>query len=201
MEQQKWLEALEVVERADKLLAAAGRMERPARLLQLREDLSVAERLEGISRGPRRDLKTRVIVSSGYETEPSLRMQPDSFTVEFYSGRQQDAEFARAFRDFGIDIDALPPAEAAAQITPRTIHFALVKALDEWAPLRKRARGENDTSWTKLIEIARQADPDAWRNRCREALVRRNRQALEQLADAVPSARCRQRASTCLAVP
>src|SRR5262249_28759828 len=61
-----------------------------------------------------------------------------------------------------------------------------VKALDEWAPFRKRSRAENDTTWQRLVEIARQADPDPWRNRCREALLRRDRQAVEELADAVP---------------
>src|SRR5262249_33859348 len=35
-------------------------------------------------------------------------------------------------------------------------------------------------------EIARQADPNDLRNRCRHALLRRDRQALEQLADSVP---------------
>jgi tetratricopeptide (TPR) repeat protein len=50
----------------------------------------------------------------------------------------------------------------------------------------RRARGEKDPSWKKLIDIARQADADAWRNRCREALLRGDRQALEQLADSLP---------------
>src|SRR5262249_55406883 len=55
----------------------------------------------------------------------------------------------------------------------------------DWASLRNRARGDNAPGWKKLIEIARLADPDIWRNRCREALLRRDRRKLEQLAATV----------------
>jgi tetratricopeptide (TPR) repeat protein len=185
IEDGKWPEALAAVGRADKLLTAAGRTERPRRLVELRNDLTMAERLERIYRGPGRGLTVQVM-PSGSGTEDASRVQPGSFEAEFFSGRQQDAEFARAFRDFGIDIDTLDPVEAAAQITHRTIRSALAKALDAWAPLRKRARGDKDAGWTKLVEIARRADPDPWRNRCREAMLRHDRPALEQLADAVP---------------
>src|SRR5262249_24758316 len=95
-----------------------------------------------------------------------------------------DAQFAEAFLEFGIDINGLEPAEAAARIGRTTISQALVRALDEWAAMRKRAHGV-DEFWKKLIEIARQADPDEWRNRFREALLLRNRLALEKLADTV----------------
>src|SRR5262249_32472549 len=111
----------------------------------------------------------------------------NTFEEEVYSGRQQDTEFDKAFRDFGIDIEALDPTEAAALITNhQAIYAVLVKSLDEWASLRRRARGDNDASWKKLVQTARAADPDDWRNRCRDALLRRDRQALEQLADTIP---------------
>jgi tetratricopeptide (TPR) repeat protein len=108
-------------------------------------------------------------------------------THGFVSGpQQQDAEFARAFRDFEIDIDALPSAQAAAQITSHPVRSALVKALDEWASLRQDARGKDNSDWKNLVDIARLADPDPWRNRCRQALLRGDRPGLEQLADATP---------------
>jgi tetratricopeptide (TPR) repeat protein len=186
MEQGKWPEALDAVERADRLLAAAGRTERPPRLLELKNDLILAERLESIYRGPTWRPRVRFVGSSEYGTEYTFQAQPESSEEEFFWGRQQDGEFAKAFQDFGIDIDLLGPAEAAAQIDQRSIRLALVKALDEWAPLRQRARGDNDAGSKKLIEIARQADQDPWRNRCRDALLRHDREALEELADAVP---------------
>src|SRR5262249_31391221 len=100
-------------------------------------------------------------------------------------GREQDAEFTRAFREFGIDIDRLAAVEAAAQIARRRIRSALVKALDDWASLRNRARGGNAPGWNKLSEICRLAYPGIRRYRCREALLRRDRRKLEQLAATV----------------
>jgi eukaryotic-like serine/threonine-protein kinase len=186
IDQGKWPEALAAVERAEQLLAAAGRTERPARLLELRSDLMMAERLEVIYRAPKRGRQGTVILSSGHGSESAVPAQPGyALEEEFFWGREQDAEFARAFRDFGIDVEALAPAEVAAQISHRSVRAALIKALDDWAPLRKRARGDNDPLWKKLVEIARQADPDPWRTRCREALLRHDRKALEQLADMV----------------
>jgi tetratricopeptide (TPR) repeat protein len=76
--------------------------------------------------------------------------------------------------------------EAATCIGRASIRQALVRALDKWAAIRKRARGENDSSWKKMVEIARQADPDEWRNRFREALLHRDGPALEKLAEEVP---------------
>jgi tetratricopeptide (TPR) repeat protein/serine/threonine protein kinase len=181
----KWPEALAVVERADKLLDAAGRTERPQGLMQLQRELTMAQRLEDIYKGATRHHKPPGIIAVGSRTEHKLRAEPDSFEGEFFWGRAQDEEFAQAFRDFGIDVEALPPADAAAQIARRRIRAALVKALDDWAPLRKRARGDDDPGWKQLTEIARQADPNDWRNRCRDAVLRGDRQALEKLAASV----------------
>ncbi len=188
IEEGKWPEALAAVERADKLLAAAGRTERPPRLLELRKALSMAEHLEEINRPPIRDLKANVIGSSGKETKETNQNQLNPFEEVLRQERLADAAFARAFRELGIDIDALAPAAAAGRIGHHSIRAALVKALDEWAPLRRGGStlGVSNPGWTKLIEIARLADPDPWRNRCREAVLRRDRQALEQLADAIP---------------
>ena len=184
MEQEKWAEGLATVDRADKLLAAAGRLERPARLLALRKDLSMADRLEDIYRAPQRNLEVIVLASSHKRTEPMEQPGQASGAEEFYWGHEQDRGFARAFQEFGIDIDGLEPAEAAARIGSTNIHEALVRALDQWAPLRRRARGTKDRGWQKLVVIARRADPDKWRNRFRDASLLRDRQALERLADA-----------------
>jgi tetratricopeptide (TPR) repeat protein len=184
IDQEKWPEALAVVERADKLLDAAGRTERPQRLVQLQRELTMAQRLEDIYTGATRHHKPLGIIAAGSGTEHRLRAEPDSFEGEFFWGRAQDGEFAEAFRDFGIDLEALPPTEAA-QIGRRSIGTALIKALDRWAPLRRRARGAHDSGWKKLLEVARQADPDKWRNDCRAALLRGDRQALEKLAASI----------------
>jgi tetratricopeptide (TPR) repeat protein/serine/threonine protein kinase len=186
MEVGKWPEALEVVERADKLLVAAGRAEWPLRLLKLQKDLSMAERLEDIYREPKRDLNSIVLNSGGRGTEHMSRVHGDSSEEEFFWGREQDARYAKEFREFGIDIEALELAEAAARLGRTSIRPALVQALDQWAAMRKRARGGDDPFWKKLVEIARQADHDDWRNQFRDALLRQDRPSLEKLADVVP---------------
>src|SRR5262249_33756485 len=141
MEQGKWPEALAAVERADKLLAAAGRPERPPRLVALRKDLSMADRLEGIYRAPQQNLTAIVHTASGKGTKSTNQARQVSSEEEFFWGREQDPRFAQAFREFGIDIDALEAAEAAARIGRTSIRQALVRALDQWAALRRRARG------------------------------------------------------------
>jgi tetratricopeptide (TPR) repeat protein len=185
IQQEKWSEALGAVERADQLLAAAGRTNRLLRLLELRTDLSMAERLERIYQRP--DPALPVLTSSAGGKGPTIQERRGPSEQDFFMGRQADAEYARAFREFGIDIDSLAPAEAAAQIARSGIFLALIRALDEWGGLRMRARGRNDPGWKKLVTIARLADPDPWRNRCRDALLRRDRAAIEELADRVPT--------------
>src|SRR5262249_49948796 len=44
-----------------------------------------------------------------------------------------DAAYARAFRSYGIDVEALAPEDAAARIRERTIAMPLAAALDNWA--------------------------------------------------------------------
>jgi tetratricopeptide (TPR) repeat protein len=187
LEQGNWPEALAAVERADKLLAAAGRPDRPPRIPALREDLAMAERLQEIYRLPARppdaQAPREVCAADALHSLPGPPVSPDE---EFFSGLQTDAAYARAFRDYGIDLDVLEPAEAAARISRRSIRTALVNALDVWAPMRRRGRHEEDLFWKKLIEVARRADPGHWRNRCREAFLRHDLPSLEELADAVP---------------
>ncbi len=162
---ERWPDALAAADRAEKLLASAGRAERPAGLLGLRKDLTMAQRLEDIYRGP------------GHTG--------DSAQDEHFWGRAQDAAYAGAFREYGIDVEALGPAEAAQRVGACRARLALVRALDEWAAMRKRARGEKG-DWKKFVEVARQADPDAWRRRFRAALLRRDRAELERVADSLP---------------
>jgi serine/threonine protein kinase/Flp pilus assembly protein TadD len=187
IEQGKWPEALAVVERADKLLAAAGRTERPPRLRELQKDLAMARRLDGVYRGQRHDRMTVLVADGGGDgAGEKVLSRQQAAKDDFVWGREQDAGFAREFRDFGIDVEALAPGEAAARIGRRSIRLALVQGLDEWAWLRRRARGDADPGWRKLVEVARQADDDPWRSRFRGALLRRDRPALEGLADSLP---------------
>jgi tetratricopeptide (TPR) repeat protein/serine/threonine protein kinase len=183
--QEKWPEALDALERADKLLASADRSDRPPHLVALQKDLAMALRLEDIYHNRQRD-PTITVLTLGLDATPGgLSPAERAAEDEIFAGREQDNRFAAAFREFGIDVDALEIAEAAARIGRTTIGPALIKAFDDWSAVRRRARGEGDAGWQKLVEIARQSDRDDWRNKFRGAFLARDREALEKLADEV----------------
>jgi tetratricopeptide (TPR) repeat protein/serine/threonine protein kinase len=192
VEEGKWPQALAILERTEQLLASAAWTARPARLLELNKAVAVAQRLDRIYQGPRRSSQPRPLPSTPDGADHSVPSPQDVYDEAFFWGRQQEADFAAVFRDLGIDIDALSAGEAAEKIQRQSIRTALVRALDGWAVFSERSRhelrskGKFDSRCKKLIEIARQADGDEWRNRCREALLKSDRQGLEQLADAVP---------------
>ncbi len=157
IEQARWSEAQAAVERADRLLAAAGRGERPAQFAELGKDLTMARRLEDIYNQPRDD--------------------------DFLTGDGQDADYARAFREYGIDLTTLSAADAAARIRGRSIRRELARALDFWSISRRYAGNQGAPDWQQLLQIAKAADPDAWRDRLRDALTRGDAKALAALAE------------------
>jgi len=89
---------------------------------------------------------------------------------------------ARVFRDAGYDIGQDSP-EVAARIRRSTIRLALVAALDLWALAvdDPKLRG-------RLLETARAADPDAWRDRFRQVDVWHDLSKLQTLAAAADCA-------------
>jgi tetratricopeptide (TPR) repeat protein len=86
-------------------------------------------------------------------------------------GMATDAAYAEAFGEAGLDLAALSPAEAGELIKarPRATALVLAVALDDWAAVRRRSRG--DTIGAKrLSDAARSADPDPWRGDLRASL-------------------------------
>jgi tetratricopeptide (TPR) repeat protein/serine/threonine protein kinase len=92
-----------------------------------------------------------------------------------------DAQYGKTFRAAGLEVEALPTA-AAERIRTSTVAAELAAELDHWALMRRQTRGADDPSWKALLRVARLADPDPWRTRVREALARRDRQALRAVA-------------------
>ena len=81
-----------------------------------------------------------------------------------------DREYTTAFRDYGIDVDRLPPADCGARIAAMPVAAEMVDALDQWAFIWRRARPAGTTRARRLAAVARAADPDPWRCRLRDAL-------------------------------
>jgi tetratricopeptide (TPR) repeat protein len=85
-------------------------------------------------------------------------------------GNELDFDYAamdaayRKFRDYGIDVEALPADRAAELIRARPVRLELTGALDAWAVLPAAALAD------KLLAVARASDPDELRNRVRDAL-------------------------------
>jgi tetratricopeptide (TPR) repeat protein len=154
----KWPEAGAAVQRTEELLVAAGRREFPPRLLQLQEDVTMARRLEDIYSQPEKH--------------------------EFHTGQEQDAKYARAFQEYGIDLAVLTVEEAAERIWARSIRLELARGLDVWSAMRRRADNRGSPDWKQLLKVAMVADPDPWRNQLREALARDDRETLKGLAAA-----------------
>jgi serine/threonine protein kinase/Flp pilus assembly protein TadD len=162
-QEEKWPEALSAVRRAKGVLAGVGA---DSGLCQQAEDL--AQDLEMARRLEEAQLQMTAVEDGHFNLEASL------------------APYADAFWWYGLDVEGLEPQEAGARIRSRTIRVRLAAALLEWARLRNREAqrlGRNgDMVGKHLLAIARAADPDPWRDQLRDALERRDREALEKLA-------------------
>jgi serine/threonine-protein kinase len=93
-----------------------------------------------------------------------------------------DAAYAEAFREAGLDLDALDVAEASTRLHRRSaaIRLELATFLDHWALVRFDAdRPLADR--LKLLNVARSADPDPFRDRVREILTKGNEAKTEDL--------------------
>jgi tetratricopeptide (TPR) repeat protein len=93
-----------------------------------------------------------------------------------------DDLYGRTFQDAGFGVENLPMEEVAERFRRTTVADELAAALDQWAMVRRNARPVSDTSWKHLLRVARRADPDAGRTQVREALARRDSQALREAA-------------------
>jgi len=102
------------------------------------------------------------------------------------SERKLDAAMARAFREFGIDLDDLTAEEAANRLRETDIATELGSYLDDWARIRRRARNSTSGEWDKLFDVALLVDDDSWRSRLRKALRIRDRKAILDLAKTAP---------------
>jgi serine/threonine-protein kinase len=150
----KWAAALTVARRAEALLAD-GDPELRRRFTELGRDLEMAARLE------------------------EVRLRKSEVKGSRFDEARADPEYARAFRDYGIDVEALEPTHAAERLRGRAIPEELVAALDDWAGIREKTDGH---SAQRVRATARAADPDPERNRLRDALESGGRQVLEELA-------------------
>jgi serine/threonine-protein kinase len=89
-----------------------------------------------------------------------------------------DAEYAAAFREYGIDVRTEAFEPTVERLRATTIRAELAAALDDWALVQ----GEG-LQRQRLRDLASAADPDPQRSRVRDALARNDRKALLELAE------------------
>jgi tetratricopeptide (TPR) repeat protein len=90
--------------------------------------------------------------------------------------------YTQAFQDYGIDAVGLPPAESADLIRASIIRWELVRALDFWSLARRLTNNQTPAHWKQLLEIAKRADADSWRNQLRDAVKAEDRKPLLSMA-------------------
>jgi Flp pilus assembly protein TadD len=124
-----------------------------ARLADALADIRLARELDAIRLGKTAVIGTTVITAA---VVPEYR-----------------AAFERRGLNTADEVEAVGRRVAASPVRE-----VLVAALDDWISLEL-----NDEECDRLVRIAKAADPDpAWRDRFRDALTRRDRDALRQLA-------------------
>jgi tetratricopeptide (TPR) repeat protein len=159
-EKRRLPEALSAAHRARGLLAGRPADAALQRLVQARtNDLELLDKLENVR------LEMRTALKDGH-----------------FDWEGAEALYAQTFRDVGLDVETLPTEEAGERIQETTIAAELAAVLDDWALLRWERKGIDDSSWKRLLQIARLADPDASRTRVRMMLEIRDRKAMQELA-------------------
>src|SRR5262249_50061237 len=116
----RWVEALALIERVEVVLGGTGDAGLRDRVRQRKRVLALVLRAEAA--------RLEMVA----EWDNNLRFELG------------DRLFAEAFREYGLDVDALSPADVAARLPEGAARGAAVAALDDWTRLRREVSGDND---------------------------------------------------------
>ncbi len=123
----------------------------------------------------------------------SVRIFPDEEAGvgnwKWSENQRRDQAYEKAFQNYGLDLAKEDETSIAKKVAESAIAIELASALDDWAIVRRILELPRE-SWEKLLHISRNADPDAERNRLREMLSRKERdaQALIEIAESAQTA-------------
>ncbi len=129
---------------------------------------------------------------SGLDGDAELKLMADlaaafdAYADHFDPG-ELDRELAAAFRRYRLDLDRVDPKIAGEQLGRRASTRALASELDRWCHIRRTRL--HDSSWRRLTDVARAADPDPWRNALRDQYDRAPADALPALQTLAANAR------------
>jgi tetratricopeptide (TPR) repeat protein/tRNA A-37 threonylcarbamoyl transferase component Bud32 len=151
--QARWAEARAVLDQTRERLGEAGPEDLRQRVEQASADLELVDRLEAIR------LKRSTLVEGKFDNQSAER------------------DYAATFRDAQLGTEGEQAETVASRIRNTAVREQLVAALDDWAAV---TQNQPRRAW--LLEVARRADPDPWRDRFRDPGVWRDRGRLEGLA-------------------
>jgi tetratricopeptide (TPR) repeat protein len=101
----------------------------------------------------------------------------------------EEREYARAFRDYGVDVEELAVETSIQRLKARPVLVVpLAAVLDEWALRRRAASKGDDAGWERLVAVARGIDPEPLRDQLRSTWGRppsETRDELRRLADLI----------------
>jgi serine/threonine-protein kinase len=160
-------------------LEKAAELEKQARWAEARAELDRAgQRLDGSSAD---DLRRRVAQRRAdlllVSRLDEARLQMAMLIQGQLNWRSAARDYAVAFREAKLGQPGEDVGTVAARVRRSAVREQLVAALDHWARI---TRDRRTRAW--LLAVARQADPDPWRNRFRNPAVWRDRAALQKLA-------------------
>jgi tetratricopeptide (TPR) repeat protein len=157
----RWISARAALERAEARLGSGGPDDLRRRLDQARRDLDLVILLDTI--------RLRRVTRG---------------ELPFYK-EQANRDYQKAFRVGRLAEVQDPPQNVAARVNASAVRGALVAALDDWSIC---ATDKEQRTW--LLEVARQADPDAegWRMRVLDPAAWEDPEVLAELARTVPVA-------------
>ena len=167
-QQAKWSAALEAVKRAQVAADSQGGNEAlRATVRQRIHDLTMVLRVE------------------------EIRLETSAVKDEKFDWGLGDRLYTQAFRDYGIDVDTLPPDDVAQRMPNGAVRSALAAALDDSARLRRAAAdsdkdAKDKDGWKRLVAAARATDLDPARSRLREAWMKNDKKTAHELVASVP---------------
>jgi serine/threonine-protein kinase len=150
--QARWAEARVALDQADNQLGQGGAEPLRARLEQARRDLDLVARLD--------DIRLRAAIWTNYH----------------FDYARADRNYEEAFHAAGMVEVGGDAVAAAAWVSGAAVREALVAALHHWA---QSTQSRERRAW--LLEVARRADPDPWRDRVRDPAAWDDAAALARL--------------------
>jgi tetratricopeptide (TPR) repeat protein len=153
----------------------------------LPEALNAARRAESVvladlaSEPLRQQVRARLADLELLARLENIRLEMTEVQDGHFDNGWADAQYGQAFRAWGLELERLAPEQAGERLRETAMAVELAAGLDHWALVRRLARGRDDPTWQELLQVARAADPNPWRDRVRQALAQGDGKVLADL--------------------